>query len=381
VTAGEAVAARRELARLSHLGLAWTELAARASQVIRRVVAYERMCWHPIDPATLLMTGGVVENLPPDGFPVLARCEYETEDVNTWSSLATNPWPVGILSQATHGHEHTSRRYRELLAPRGIGRELRASLVTGGACWAALGLYRSPAAPDFTGPEAAFVASVSATLAQGMRRSVLIGDPSFYDIPGGPGVVIVDDADQVVAASEPAGPWLAGLQGPGGGPLPPVVLALAARARALSRCAEGPDLPARARARCQSGTWMVIHATRLSGPYTGHTAVIIEPARPAEMAPLVVHAYGLTPREQDVTRLMVQGLSAKQAAHQLKLSTYTLQDHLRSVYEKVGVSSRRELVARVFFDHYWPSIVGGSALGANGWFAPRAGALPGARGT
>lgn len=67
---------------------------------------------------------------------------------------------------------------------------------------------------------------------------------------------------------------------------------------------------------------------------------------------------------------MVQGLSIKQAARQLQLSTYTLQDHLRAIYDKVGVHSGRELVTRVFFNHYWPRLLDGSALGADGWFAP-----------
>jgi len=84
---------------------------------------------------------------------------------------------------------------------------------------------------------------------------------------------------------------------------------------------------------------MVLHATTLSADYEKHTAVIVEPARPAELSPLIVHAYGLTSREREVARLMVQGLSAKQAARQLGVSADTLQDHLRSIYEKVGVHS------------------------------------------
>ena len=34
-------------------------------------------------------------------------------------------------------------------------------------------------------------------------------------------------------------------------------------------------------------------------------AVIVEPAHPARIAPLLMSAYGLTEREQDVTRLVL----------------------------------------------------------------------------
>lgn len=109
------------------------------------------------------------------------------------------------LRRAAAGKVEESRRYRELLAPRGIERELRASLVTDRACWGAVGLYRGPDAPDFTDSEAAFVASVAAHLAEGLRRALVVGDPLFDDIPDGPGVVILDQDDRVASVTEPAG--------------------------------------------------------------------------------------------------------------------------------------------------------------------------------
>jgi DNA-binding NarL/FixJ family response regulator len=71
-----------------------------------------------------------------------------------------------------------------------------------------------------------------------------------------------------------------------------------------------------------------------------------------------VDAYELTPREVDVTRALARGLTTNEIAGELHLSRYTVQDHLKSVYEKAGVSSRGELVAKMFADHHHDRLAG-----------------------
>jgi hypothetical protein len=50
------------------------------------------------------------------------------------------------------------------------------------------------------------------------------------------------------------------------------------------------------------------------------------------------------------------------------LSLYTVQDHVKKLFEKTGVSSRQELVARVFIDDYLPQLAQRTPLTSSGGF-------------
>lgn len=85
-------------------------------------------------------------------------------------------------------------------------------------------------------------------------------------------------------------------------------------------------------------------------------AVIVEPAHPARISALLMAAYQLTDREQAVTRLVLQGSSTTQIGQALTISANTVQQHLKHVFEKTGVRSRRDLVGKVFFAHCEPRV-------------------------
>jgi DNA-binding CsgD family transcriptional regulator len=355
MTAATVSEARRDIHRLCHSGLDWVALSEQAGKLIRGVVPHERVCWHPTDPATFLVTGSYVENLVSEGLPPLSWCEYAVEDVNKWSFLARSPWPVGILSRATRGHPEQSTRFRELLRPLGVGWELRASFVTDSACWGATAICRNRDEPDFSDEEAAFLAGISSTLAEGFRRALLINSVVTERDADGPGLVLLDDENNITSITPAAEEWLdelVNLGNPSEGRHPVALAAVADRARAIAGGDEPSAAVARARAHTRRGSWLVLHGTSLSGAAEGQTAVIIEPARPAEIAPLIVQAYGLSGRERDVTQLVLQGLSTKEIADRLFISVHTVQDHLKTIFDKVDVHSRRELVSRVASDHF-----------------------------
>ncbi|HEV2068221.1 MAG TPA: helix-turn-helix transcriptional regulator [Acidimicrobiales bacterium] len=74
----------------------------------------------------------------------------------------------------------------------------------------------------------------------------------------------------------------------------------------------------------------------------------MEPAHPGRISPLLMSAYGLTEREQEVIRLVLHGHSTTEIAERLMVSAHTVQQHLKAVFEKTGVRSRRDLVGKVF---------------------------------
>ena len=113
------------------------------------------------------------------------------------------------------------------------------------------------------------------------------------------------------------------------------------------------DGPRRVRLRTRSGTWLIAHAAPLG---SDQVALMIEPAKASEIAPIVIEAYGLTPREVEVTRLVARGLSTDEIAATLFLSRHTVRDHLKASFEKVGVSSRGELTSKLFAEHYHPAL-------------------------
>jgi DNA-binding CsgD family transcriptional regulator len=216
------------------------------------------------------------------------------------------------------------------------------------------------------------VASLSGFLAEGIRRAIVLSalpaEPEELD----PGLIVLADDDSLETANLAAHVWLEelGMEGELSDGLPLVVHAVAGRARVAAAGNVKGDAIARARLRTRAGRWVLVQGSMLGTGPDARVAVILEAANVPELAPLIADAYGLTEREQLVTCLVAQGLPTSEIADRLHLSPYTVQDHLKSIFEKTGVSTRGELVACVFFDHYAPRLASGAPLAATGWFAP-----------
>src|SRR5918998_680341 len=365
---------RQEIIRLSHAGLDARTFGIESVKQLRKAIPTDVSFFATADPATLLFTSAVRDEVLARATPQFLEREFLKDDPVKFAQLARASSPVGSLGMATKGELGRSARYREMLAPMDLGDELRAALVAGSKCWGFMCLHRERSSPDFTPAEAAFLARLVPHLAEGLRKALLLGGPrAAGPRPDGPGLVLLADDLSLVAITPTAEEWLP--EGPKSSwasslQLPDAVYAVAARLLTLERGGHTPpELMPRLRLRTASDRWVVLHASRLrTTGAEGQIAVIFEEARPAEIAPLIVDAYGLTRREGQITQLVLRGLSTAEVSEELHITPNTVRDHFKSVFDKVGVRSRRELVGQVFAQHYGPRMASGQEPNADGWF-------------
>jgi DNA-binding CsgD family transcriptional regulator len=361
---------RTDLVSLSHRSLGVREFSHAAARALRGSVPHDGFCVLTMDPATLLPTGEVVENgLPPAATERLTEIELAERDFNKFTELAYRPQPAATLSQATDRALERSVRHRELKRPHGFADELRAALVGDSGTWGAITLLREAGSAHFDPADADLLASLSPYLAEGMRRAILYTALSHPDaVDPAVGLLVLADDNSIESANPAARLWLDELGGEDR--LPVAIRAVAGRARVVSGGDQNDHSIARALVRARSGRWLLVRGSTIDDRSATRAAVILEPARSSELAPLIADGYALTDRERRVTQLVAQGRSTQEIADELYLSPYTVQDHLKSIFEKVDVSSRGELVARLFFEHYAPQLMSETPVGSDGWFAP-----------
>jgi DNA-binding NarL/FixJ family response regulator len=337
-------AIRGEIVRVAHLALDRHEFARDAARVLRRTVPFDGVAVVWFDPATGLPVDRWVDNSPtvrPDS--PAAEIELHEADVKSFRGLADSGRRAARMSEATG----ESRRYRELMSINGFGDELWAVCVGESGISGAIVMRRERGAPDFAAQDVDLLASLTDGFEE-VQRVRLERDLSAAAGDADPGLLLLDDKDGIEMANAAAAAWLDELPDQNLR-LPLVVTAVADRARAIE--SGHSDVAAAARGRTTAGRWVLVRGSVLCNGTHARTAVTLESARAPELAGLIADAYCLTARERQVTELVGQGLPSAAIATRLHLSTYTVQDHLKAIFEKLAVSSRGELVARLFIDH------------------------------
>ena len=315
--------------------------------------------WVTLDPASLLVTSlsegdqrGWQCEMSPEQW---AQFEYASQTLgNRISDVVRHPRGMQTATQLVHAHPDQAEELREVLAHIGAEHEVLVALQAGdGTHWGAFYLTREPGRPDFCPEELEFLRLVAPHLAEGVRRGLLLGDASEPQGPDAPAIVVLGPDLDPESFTPGAEQWLADLPAPQAGTMPPVVLAVAQTV--LHQPSEDLQTVS-TRVRSEERGWVMVHGQVLASNGDPRVVITIQPIGPDRITPLLMAAYGLTEREEEVTRHVLQGSSTAEISEALTISPYTVQDHLKNVFEKTSVRSRRELTGKVFARHYEPRV-------------------------
>jgi DNA-binding CsgD family transcriptional regulator len=331
-------AAPREIASLLADPPPGAHLADAALAAFGRVVGHDGYCLFGVDPATGLRSVMFSRHGLTAPTEVLLHNETVEQDANRYVDLVRAAVPAGVLSSTSTPR---SQRLREILPVDGFVSELRLALTTPGRYWGALSLFRGDPHRAFGDREVAAAHALAPALSQVLRR-YQVGRPHQQPlVPPAHGVICLDAHDTVVGMDREAKRSLAELSNDWvDGAVPEDVL------RCVHEVADAArrGAPAQARTRTADGRWLVVTGSHL-GSSDVDVVVQLNAGDVATVLPAFAAWAGLSQRETDVLRLLLQGLAAKQIARRLNISVLTVGDHQRSLYRKARVNGRDELVS------------------------------------
>ena len=314
---------------------------------IRRAASFDAYAWLLTDPETEV-GGAPLADVPwLAELPRQIRLKYLTS-VNRWTRL---DGPVGVLRATTADHPEESLVWRELLAGYGVNDVASVVFRDRFGCWAFLELWRIATGPRFTDDEVEFLTAnatpVTGALRRCQARAFDCSTPA--DDRGGPVVLVLSPELEVRAQTPETESYLRVLVPPDTDrdPIPAGAYNVAAQLLAVEAGVD--DSPPSARVHLAGGVWLTLRAARIgdTGPVERRDiAVTIESASPAERLDLYVRACGLSPREVELLGHLATGLDTRHIAQLMFLSEHTVQDHLKSIFAKTGVRSRRTLLNR-----------------------------------
>jgi DNA-binding CsgD family transcriptional regulator len=343
--------ARERIRRICTADLDARTLRLEVLEQLRTVLASDAYVWVATDPETEVGASPLAEVPSLAELPATIRLKYLTP-VNRWTHL---PGRVATLAETTGGDLAKSLFWRRMLSRYGVEDVLSSVQRDRYGCWGFLDLWRIGG--RFDRAETDFVAEVTPPITKALRRAqaatFVDAGPATADEP----VIMLLAADLGVRAQTPATLRLLQLLVPPDGDATPVPAGAYNVGAQLLAVEAGVDPhPPLTRIHLDGGRWVTLRAARLgaepasgtSEPDARDLAVSIETARPADRAEVFGRAYGLSPRERDLLVALSSGPGTRELAGRLFLAEHTVQDHLRSIFDKTGVRSRSALVGRAF---------------------------------
>lgn len=333
-------------------------------------VPFDATCLGGTDPYALVPTSLTTRGYDdPRAYAMAADYEYgDTEHPDSFESLVRQRVAVRTLRETSDGRVRGTRRFAELLEPFGLRDEVRMVFRGGdGLVWGVCSMSRR-GDRHFDATEEATLASAVTEIGDGLRAMLFRESVRRVEAGSdGPAIAVLGSENEFETVTPAAIELLERLAwGAQGSPAP---IAPAAAVAARLRASGQESIAVRARTR--DGEWLVIRAGRFDAEHPMRRVVMtLERAQPPELVSLMAAAYGLTRRECQVLLLSLRGATREEMARVLVISPYTVQDHLKNIFAKAGVGSRRALIGRLVNTECLPRL--GSPVGADGWFVPAA---------
>lgn len=315
-------------------------------EALRTAVPFDGHVWLLTDPLSAVGAAPHAEVPSNRSLPATIRLKYLCSR-NRWTSLR----PGAAALSSAPGELAGEQAWRDFLAGHGI-RDV-ASVVFGDehGCWGFLDLWR--AAGPFGADELATLDAALAPVTRALRRS----QRDAFAVPasegpgsGDPAVLLLSPELEVRRQTLAADAYLRALLPTEDDRRPVPAAAYNVAAQLLALEAGVDDHPPVSRVWLSPGRLLTLRAARLEptgdSPETTDIAVTIERCAPADRLDLFCRVHELSAREADVLRCLADGEDTRAVAARLFLSEYTVQDHLKSVFDKAGVRNRRALLAR-----------------------------------
>ncbi len=314
---------------------------------LRHAVGFDAYAWLLTDPDTEVGCAPLADVPCLPELPRLIRLKYLTT-CNRWTGMAA---PVATLVESTGGQHEGSQLWAELLSAYDVADV--ASLVFRDAfgCWGFLDLWRTGAAAPFTPSEVAYLASVVRPATDALRRAQARTFAAAAPAPTrtGPAVLVLSPQLEVRAQTAETDAYLRALVPTDADRRPIPAGAYNVAAQLLAVEAGVDHHPASARVHLGAGTWLTMGAARVETAEPsaeGDIAVTIELSSPGERRDLFSRAHGLSARESELVEHLAEGADTATVARRMFVSEHTVQDHLKSIFAKTGVRTRRTLLSR-----------------------------------
>lgn len=314
---------------------------------IKNYIPFDAYCFSLLDPYRLLSSGAVTH----EGIEIihdqLFSNEYAVNDYNQFIDLIVENRPIASLFEVTNGHPELSERYVSILAPAGFTDELRVVFLEEEKCWGQLALFRRKDQPHFNPEEIKWLDTILSSTTASLKQFYLQGvEKDWHAAPSDTGIMMLSEGLELIGANETALELLQVLRAEEHIVSPTLPRSI----RVLCTSSHGEKKatsPSRSNllVYVSAGYYVSIQANALLN-HEGKLqfAISFQKATANDLIPLMSDAYQLSLREREVLAHILRGSSTKEISQALYISPYTVQDHLKSIFFKTKVTTRRELI-------------------------------------